>query len=358
MKPFRAALAAILPLLAVTAALAQSAPPTLPAQSVYGRLGMPGQSGPGQAIPLATLRNSLGFPNSGVAGTIPIFKNAAGDLTSTPVFQLTPANPGNAAMYNALANPANGYITVYNAMQISLGDFFPATLQYGGNLTPIQQAVVGTVTMKAGDTGGIVGSPQGNGIAGYCSTKQGVPANCVALFGQSSAAVANASVFGADIIVENINRSGIGPTAYNLNYMAGMEINPNLWQVGGVNPTVTGNHFYGINIQGGGNHTNEIGSAIQINGSAFPAATRWAIGLELFPGCCVAGVTTSPRRPCSSCPRTPAARSVSGSGLRTPMAQCMKLPRPMRPLSRRTAMAIRLQCFRAPQPSAATPASS
>lgn len=47
--------ASLLPL----AALGQSAPANLPAQSVYGRMGIPGDTGPGQAIPFAVLGSQL-----------------------------------------------------------------------------------------------------------------------------------------------------------------------------------------------------------------------------------------------------------------------------------------------------------
>jgi hypothetical protein len=56
MRALRAALAGILSLLAIDAAFAQSAPANLPFHSVYGRLGaQPGDTGPGQAIPFASV---------------------------------------------------------------------------------------------------------------------------------------------------------------------------------------------------------------------------------------------------------------------------------------------------------------
>lgn len=53
MRSLRTALAGILALFTATAAVAQTFP-TVPAQTVIGRLGTPGTSGPSQAIPIAT----------------------------------------------------------------------------------------------------------------------------------------------------------------------------------------------------------------------------------------------------------------------------------------------------------------
>lgn len=62
----RALTAILLLLAAVTGALAQSAPANLPANSVYGRLGIVGDTGPGQAIPFVKLRNGI-FPGGKIA---------------------------------------------------------------------------------------------------------------------------------------------------------------------------------------------------------------------------------------------------------------------------------------------------
>lgn len=59
MTLIRSALAGLLALLAATTASAQQFP-TVPAHSVIGRLGIPGDSGPSQAIPFATLAGQIG----------------------------------------------------------------------------------------------------------------------------------------------------------------------------------------------------------------------------------------------------------------------------------------------------------
>lgn len=201
------------------------------------------------------------------------------------------ANPGNAAIFSKIANPANGYTTLFDGFLFAQGTPIPASEQYGGNVIPIQQAVVATGVVAAGDTGIM------NTLAGYCRTDAPDPAICVATWGQSGTSVANANLFAFGGVAQNIHGPSI--TGFDVNYLAGMELDVNLWQKSaGVNPTVSQNHFYGINIQGGGNHTNEIGSGIVINNSAFgtpvPITTRWATGLELFAGCCVVGVSVGP----------------------------------------------------------------
>lgn len=207
---------------------------------------------------------------------------AATTLGSAPAF--ITANPGNAAIYSQLASPANGYTTTFNGMQYSQGTAIPAAEQYGSNVISLQQTLVATGVIAAGDVG------LSNTLAGYCRTDAANPAICVGVFGQSGTSVNNANIFGMNSVVQNIQ--GPSTAGFNVNFISGMEINPNLWQISaGVNPTVNQNHFYGINIQGGGNHTNEIGSGILINNSAFPATTRWGIGLELANGCCIVGVS-------------------------------------------------------------------
>lgn len=214
---------------------------------------------------------------------------AATTIGGTPGY--ITANPGNASIFSKIANPTNGYTTTFNGFQFSQGTPIPVSEQYGGNVIPIQQSVVATGVIAAGDTG------ISNTLAGYCRTDAPDPAICVATWGQSGTSVANSNLFAFGGVAQNIH--GPSTTGFDMNYLAGMELDVNLWQKSpGVNPTVSQNHFYGINIQGGGNHTNEIGSGIVINNSAFgtpvPITTRWATGLELFPGCCVVGVSVGP----------------------------------------------------------------
>jgi hypothetical protein len=79
-------LAALLLALLPAAALAQSAPAKLPANSVFGRLGIPGDTGPGQAIPLTTLGNKLSAALSG--GVAKMFPHLAQTTSASDCYTL------------------------------------------------------------------------------------------------------------------------------------------------------------------------------------------------------------------------------------------------------------------------------
>jgi hypothetical protein len=75
---------ALLSVFFISAAFAQSAPPTMPDRSVYGRLGSGTGSGPGQAIPFATLSPYVGgtYPGSitlNVDHTLGVDQNGCGN---------------------------------------------------------------------------------------------------------------------------------------------------------------------------------------------------------------------------------------------------------------------------------------
>lgn len=76
------ALALLLSLLPA-AALAQSAPANLPGQSVYGRLGQPGDTGPGQAIPFA----NLPFAPTGVQSANKVLAGPGSGSAASPIFR-------------------------------------------------------------------------------------------------------------------------------------------------------------------------------------------------------------------------------------------------------------------------------
>lgn len=99
MNRIKSALVGLLSLLTVSPALGQSAaPPKLPAQSVWGRLGIPGDTGPGQAIPMARLNifllNSLCQTNN----AMPVYSTASGQWVCTP----------NQTANTVLAGPTSG----------------------------------------------------------------------------------------------------------------------------------------------------------------------------------------------------------------------------------------------------------
>lgn len=100
--------------LAPPVALAQSAPANLPAQTVYGRLGIPGDTGPGQAIPFATLGKQL----SQTSATLPYVILATGqsNFTHAPAFNWTPAS--NVSLWNFTGvdgNVGTAFATISNS---------------------------------------------------------------------------------------------------------------------------------------------------------------------------------------------------------------------------------------------------
>jgi hypothetical protein len=66
------------------AAFGQSAPANLPAQSVYGRMGIPGDTGPGQAIPFANLAAQL-FGGTTSANTV--YAGPTSGAVAAPAFR-------------------------------------------------------------------------------------------------------------------------------------------------------------------------------------------------------------------------------------------------------------------------------
>jgi hypothetical protein len=82
MKAFCTALAGITCIVAVASASAQQFP-TIQSQSVIGRLGIPGQSGPSQAIPFATLQAQL----AGAVAANTVYAGPATGSTATPAFR-------------------------------------------------------------------------------------------------------------------------------------------------------------------------------------------------------------------------------------------------------------------------------
>lgn len=269
-------------LLAPTLALAQSAPANLPAQSVYGRLGTPGDTGSGQAIPFSTLFSQFN-------GGFPIY---------------TPLHPGNAALYFQAPNPPAGYATLYSGFQFSQGPAsFPAAQQFGSNNIPIRQGLVGTTQIPVGEV-----TVQAHGGAFYAlanvpnSTFSPVTGgtystgNAVGLLGWGGASVNNGNFFGANIIASNTNgdQNAIGK---NVNYGAGLEIDGLFFQLSpGVNPTCNQGHCYGLTIAGGSNLSAMIAntSAIVIDQMNVVNGIPWNYGFQTYAGATVNAVVAGP----------------------------------------------------------------
>jgi hypothetical protein len=231
-------------------------------------------------------------PSSSTVGNIAFFDNTSGSsIGAAPAFQS--GNPGNAAIYSTLANPANGSTILNNAMQVSLGTPLDAAHQFGVNIAGVQQTVVGTLSIASGDS--II---QGNAIAGYADTESSTnspfatPPAAVGVFGQASMGVAGANVFGGDLIAENITGSNI--TGRDANFMAGLETDTNMWKVsGGADPAINGDNAYGVFVSGGGNFTGSIGSGIGIL-SPSTAGGKWNHGIRTLPGAAVNALSVGP----------------------------------------------------------------
>lgn len=207
------------------------------------------------------------------------------DTTLVPF--LSPAynssNIANAALAFSVPNRPIGQIPTYNGFVFSQGTPYPAIKQGGQDLNGLQQALVATCSIAAGDP------RAGVALAAYAETNSPDPSNAIAIYALAQGNVAGCSVFGANIVAHNIADSLAH--GLNANYLCGLEINVNKWKTAlGLETTVNGDHFYGLNIQGGGNHTDELGSAIIINNSAVPAPTRWATGLEIARGAAAVGI--------------------------------------------------------------------
>lgn len=107
----RPALAGLLALLTVAPAAAQQFP-TIPAQTFIGRLGLPGDSGPSQAIPFSALTKTVINPNSVAYGVLTTNIAAVPSMTHF----ITLLNEANGGMYQALNNVglAKSILTVAN----------------------------------------------------------------------------------------------------------------------------------------------------------------------------------------------------------------------------------------------------
>lgn len=144
------------------------------------------------------------YDNNGILGdstTLPTGLTApnftlTGDVLVKPTF--TSANPGNAGVYSQLANPANGYSTIFNGAQFSLGPAIPASGQFGQNVVGIQSALVATLNIAASDPAGNAGFAS----ASYCLTNS-VATGCVGAFGFGGTTIAGSSQWAANYLVGN-----------------------------------------------------------------------------------------------------------------------------------------------------------
>lgn len=132
------------------AALGQSAPANLPAQTVYGRLGIPGDTGPGQAIPMARLNIFLLASLCQTNNAMPVYSTSQGKWICTPTQTANTvlAGPGTGAAaqgaYRALVGadlPLPAALTLGGAFsKAAVASNWLRSLGTDGNFTVSQPA--------------------------------------------------------------------------------------------------------------------------------------------------------------------------------------------------------------------------
>lgn len=205
---------------------------------------------------------------SGFTGNSPLTSNAVGN-----------------APYNlTVPNPLNGYSTINNAMQVSLGAPILATGQFGSNAVGIQQALVATVSIQAADPAGNAGFA----LAGYGITSSTVTgAVGVGGFAMCGAPGCN-EIDGANQVVANAPtlQSGVG---FDFTLMLGNQVNINLRQkAGSVNPS---GPLYGYYVVGGGNATNNTGWAYAADQLSIITGAKWSNAFISYNGAAVNAVS-------------------------------------------------------------------
>ena len=193
-----------------------------------------------------------------------------------------PAAPGNAAYFLTCPNAPIGYSTLYNCVQTSQGTPLPAGQQWGSNTVGAQQGLVSTLSVAPGDAASSQFSVASYLLMGSTSTAG------AALFGAGLCGIQSCGeIDGANVVVTNANKPN-GGIGFDAPLMLGFQCNPNVQQkAGGINPIVGLNCFYAV---GGGNATNNTGSAFVIDQLSITTGAKWTAGLFALNGCCVTGV--------------------------------------------------------------------
>ena len=235
-------------------------------------------------------------PTSSTVGNIAFFDNTSGSsIGAAPAYQS--GNPGHAAIFSQVANPASGYTTIYNGLQFSQGTPIPAAQQFGANSVSfgIQQAIVGTASIPAADAT----TGQAAGVAGYAITNTatgGAGAVAVGVFGQGSTGIANASVFGSNFVAQNVDGNA-SVQGFNCNYIAGLELDVNLWKLpGGADPTVNGGHAYGLVVAGSSNLAATVpnSSAVVVDRLSVFTNIPWNFGFSTYAGAAINAFVAGP----------------------------------------------------------------
>lgn len=239
----------------------------------------------GNNISVTTTSGVQGPPSS-VIGNIAFWDNTIGShIAASPVF--LPANPAKASIYSQLANPANGYTTIFNGMQFSQGTPIPASQQFGANNTGLQQALVGTLNLAAGDTAGNAGY----GVNGYCNTAS-IGVGCVGIGGFGAISIAGANAWGLNSGVTNCVAVVAGG-CFNFNFMAGAEFNVNPFTTASGEPTGS---LYGVYLAGGGDLVGPLGDGIFLDWVGQTHQAQWTNGMRTRAGAAVNAFVAGPLR--------------------------------------------------------------
>lgn len=217
-----------------------------------------------------------------------LFNDQDAGLNSLPQsFTANVSSPGSSAVYFHMPNPANGYTTILNGMTVQQGAVIPVTNQFAENTVGLQQTLVGTINIAAGDTAGL-------GIAGaFYATTHSTSGNATALFGYSFPSVAGSNVFALNGAIANYTSSASG--GLDMNSMIACELDINLNQkIGGIEPVI--GHIMGLRLVGAGNiaATPANSEAVSIGPLNILNGTPWAYGFRTDAAGAVDAVSAGP----------------------------------------------------------------
>lgn len=198
-----------------------------------------------------------------------LISGAALNITLAPY---VPANPANAAIFWTIPNVANGYTTPFDGFKVQVGATYPASSMFGAGTLGVQQAIVGTLSIDAGDTAGNAGF----GMIGYGVTNSAIT-GVVGVGGTAKCNAPNSSCWGANYVVSNSHTPLVANTGVNANWMSAVEYDMGTWKTaGGIDP-VFGN-IYGVYLYGSGNNTTDMGTGFAIEGLSVTTGAKWING--------------------------------------------------------------------------------
>ena len=211
-------------------------------------------------------------------GNLAFWNNTTASLLgSAPSYQAL--NPANSSLYSQIANIPNGYTTIYNALQVSQGTAIGATGQFGRNTVGVQQAIVGTLSIAAGDTAGNAGY----GVIGYGETNS-ANTGVVGIGGVGTCGFNNSNCWASNFSVGNSLLGSLAPnTGVDISSMYGAEINVNIMKkAAGAEPTV--GNLWGIYVVGGGDSTSTYGIGVAVDKLSVNTNAKWVASFSSQPG--------------------------------------------------------------------------